>query len=147
MLMKDRKFLLLFLLLSVLLSACSSDDVDDQLTNTVWKCKGYASATDGTLNLIHPDQGSMSPSQYTITFHTDGTVTGFSGANQFSGQYSVIGNRLTINNVQKTLISFIGENIDYDDILFHAIESYTISSNELRLYFDNGQQFLLFSPV
>jgi hypothetical protein len=145
--MKTIRLLLLLLMPSYLLIACSNDENIPQLTGIVWKCKGFVNTSEGSLTQIHPKQETMPVKNYTILFETSGNVEGYTGANTFKGMYTKIGNRLKLYEIERTLVGIIGENVDYENILFNSIETYELSNKELLLYFDNGKKYLLFYPL
>ena len=144
--MRVRKKYIIISLLSILLYACNSDEENSQLIGVSWKCQGYVNVYEGTLNKIHPNQENMSSDKYTMIFNANGTVSGSTGANRFNGKYKLSGKHLNIYDVQQTFVYLVGENLEYEDVLFHSIETYSVSSTELRLFYDDGQQYLLYYP-
>ena len=89
-----KKILLFLLLVSLLLSACTSQEKSLQGT---WTLTSYG------------PQGATSPvvpgSRASITFQDDGTISGSSGCNSFGGEYKVDGDQITFSGLASTLMA------------------------------------------
>ena len=136
----------LFLTLAVLAGvvACSRDDDMAESIQGKWRCVGWCLSTSSSITPVNPHIQQENGNMYTISFEKNGIVHGHTGANEFSGRYNVFGNVIRLMDIEQTLEGIIGETIDYEDVLFHSIETYEIRSRKLMLFFDNGQKYLLF---
>ena len=89
-----KKVLLFLLFVSLLLSACTSQEKSLQGS---WSLTAYG--PEGATAPAAPD------SQASITFNDDGTLTGSSGCNGFGGEYSVDGDQVEFSELVSTLMA------------------------------------------
>ncbi len=77
-----------------------------------------------------------------ISFHPDGTVSGFGGCNNFGGGYGVNGNNVTIGPLMATMM-FCDTSSEFEAQLLAALENATtwsVTSGTLDLRDDSGAQ-------
>jgi hypothetical protein len=123
---------------------CSNENESvssNHLAGTIWKLEGFVDVGTGNLKVAEPND----PKCYILTFDTDSTISGTSSTNGVSGIYSV--------NYEKSTLCFIayggtkrGE--VHDGYLFvnsfRAVQSFSLSDTALRLYYNDGKNYLLF---
>lgn len=125
--------------LATILAACSSTPGGSPtatLPGTSW----LVTTIGGTPTL--PDAPA------TITFGVDGTVSGASGCNQYTGGYTVEGNELTVSNLASTMMACEPEKMAQEQALTAALgsaTSFSISeSGELTI---QGQAVIIAEPA
>lgn len=94
-----KKYLLMLLILSIAITACSARGADassDSLIGT-WKLTAHGSASASTPAVEGVDAG--------LTFNEDGTVSGTSGCNGLGGDYTVQGDQITFGEFVSTLMA------------------------------------------
>jgi heat shock protein HslJ len=89
-----KKYTLFLLILTIILSACTSQA--DSLTGK-WKLVSYG-PTESMTSAV-PDADA------TLTFAEDGTVSGNSGCNSLGGEYTVEGSQITFSALTTTLMA------------------------------------------
>jgi len=106
---------------------------------------------DGTSWLVVSleDKASLPGIKMTAVFDTS-KLHGFSGCNQFGGSYTVIGDRIRINELQSTLMACLAPEGAMDQeqkflTLLSASDSYRLADGHLRLL-HSGQVVLDFIP-
>lgn len=147
--MKHLFFVCMGLLLALAVVGCDTDSDSEMnvlLTRNTWRCEGLVSSSDNTLTPIHPDEKIwQSPNSYTISFNSDGSFKAHSGGNDIWGDYSLSsGNQIAFHLRLQTLVKLFGEIIDYEKVLLEEVTYYEVTNDELRLYFNNKQQYLLY---
>ena len=133
------------LLASILLAGCSKDDdgIPAQLTAHKWICYGFGHVEDGSLIPIVPGAKC-----YQLEYNTDGTFNGTTFANKGGGKYEADGDRMSMSNFLMTAVYAPNTDDDkYYAIIGQQIESYEVTDTELRLFYNNGQEFLLFGVL
>lgn len=133
------------MLVGILLAGCSKDDysIPEQLTAHKWICYGFGNVEDATLIPIVP--GAMC---YQLEYNTDGTYKGRTFANYGGGEYRIDGNRMYISGYCQTQVYAPNTDDDkFSAIIGQQIESYVVTDTELRLFYNNGQEFLLFGVL
>jgi len=81
-----------------------------------------------------------------ITFVTDGTFSGFTASNTFFGGYQINGTKLKVNSFTATKVFELGNGEKYSQAI-PEIESFEIAKNKLKLYYNQGQNYLLFNLI
>ena len=133
------------MLVVILMAGCSKDDdsIPEQLTAHKWICYGFGNVEDGSLIPIVP--GAMC---YQLEYNTDGTFNGTTFANKGDGKYEAEGDRMSMSNFLMTAVYAPNTDDDkYYAIIGQQIESYVVTDSELRLFYNNGQEFLLFGVL
>jgi heat shock protein HslJ len=74
---------------TVLVAGCTMPTTTNQLSATSWKLAYYSDAQGGWFAAING-------TNVTATFGLDGKLNGYAGCNQYSSQYSVNGNSISI---------------------------------------------------
>lgn len=89
-----RRYLLILLFASILISACASQP--PSLIGT-WKLTAY-----GPMDAPTP---AVTDADATLTFGNDGTVGGSGGCNSLGGTYEVDGDQITFSDMTSTLMA------------------------------------------
>lgn len=138
--MKKNYFLLGLLVGIILLAfaACSSTDV---LTNTSWKLHGFYSHETDSLEIAQPEDCEYC---YVINFQEDEKFSGRTATNEFYGKYTISDDHFSIHDFFTTEV---GDMFDEDRFYsaLHEATRYSISNRQLRLYYNNNQDYLLFN--
>jgi heat shock protein HslJ len=120
-----KKYLLFLLLASLLLSACSTGQ--KSLVGT-WTLTAYGS------------QGATTPpvadSHASMTFNSDGTVSGSSGCNGFGGEYKTDGDQITFSGLATTLMACEDPLMTQEGSMFKVLNgkaAYKIDGDTLTL--------------
>lgn len=133
--------MIMFLGIFILL-AC--EDVDktkpEHWHGVTWKLVGFVDA-EGNLEQVKPDDVRC----YWIIFNQDGTYYGASSTNEIDGKYDFNAKALKIH-----ILSYGGTKINelFDGKLYvenlKSIHSFSYTKEELKLYYDEGNNYLLF---
>jgi len=136
------------LLALLLLAGCAGSPVDDRpgddvvampLTNTYWQLVSVAGEA-------VPETENQQKAH--ILFLDDGRVSGFSGCNQYMGNYRVSGENLLFDSMSSTLKACT-DNLT-EELLFTAFAK-TVGVNlegiELRLLGEDGQELAVFEAA
>ena len=137
-----RSFLVVALLATVALAACSSgSDSGDSLTGTTWQWVSAEESVPASISNV-PD-----PENYTITFNEDGSYNGMADCNSIAGQYTTgSGGTIKILPGPSTLMACPEGSSDF---VFTgglaAARSYRLDGGQLVLANDNGS--MTFDPA
>lgn len=104
------------------------------LTGVTWQVTGYNNGRQAVVSLI---EGS----ELNVVFSEDGTVSGSSGVNTFSGSYTVDGGRISIGPLATTLMAGDPALMEQEAAFLAALESvsaYGIRGSELELRSEDG---------
>jgi len=105
------------------------------LTGTEWSVTGY---NNGKEAVVTPVAGS----ELTAIFSEDGTVSGYSGVNTFSGEYTVENLKITIGPLASTMMASSDPAQEEQEAAYlAALQSaarFTIRGNELELRREDG---------
>jgi heat shock protein HslJ len=105
------------------------------LTGTDWSVTGY---NNGKQAVVTPIAGS----ELTALFSEDGTVSGSSGVNTFSGEYTLDGLKITIGPLASTMMASSDPALSEQEAAYlAALQSaarFTIKGNELELRKEDG---------
>lgn len=135
--MKKTMFSIAVMLLLVALAGCSASQSEGgpsggTLTGQVWALT---------------DLGGKAPLQdtgITIQFSTDGTVSGSSGCNQYSGTYTASGSSLTINTPLASTMMMCAEPIMVQETAYQTalagVKAYTVNGDKLTLFGPNNTE-------
>jgi heat shock protein HslJ len=133
-----KKYLLTLLLISLAISACTSQGTGS-LTGA-WTLTSYGPAASPAP--VVPD------SQAGITFNEDGSVTGTSGCNGFGGQYVVEADQITFSDIFSTLM-LCDEPLMAQEEAVHQVltgtAAYQIEGSTLTI--TNNEMVLVFGRV
>ena len=111
------------------------------LKGTTWKLSGFMDVETGNLKVAKPND----PRCYILTFDTDSTFSGISSTNEISGGYCIDYEKSTLN-----ITRYGGTKINelFDGKLFVnsflSVQSFSLSGAELKLYYNNGENYLLY---
>ena len=101
-------------------------DRNADISGTEWVWESYEQ--DGIREI------PQKPDRFTLHFNTDGTVSGTTDCNNYSGTYTVIDNSLTIGQLASTLMACMESQEALYQNLLSDIDSFIISENILMLY-------------
>ena len=107
-----------------------------------WKFQGFGNVTDSSFEKVKLD--CLIDSCFILIFSKNGNFSGNTSSNGISGSYAVEGKKITISNLFGTKRGEMGSGYKYSDAL-RLIESYEIYQNKLKLYYNQGQNYLLFN--
>jgi heat shock protein HslJ len=135
-----KSYLLLGLVVSLLVLAMMACSSDDELTNTSWKFLGFYSHETDSIEIAQPEGEQC----YVINFHEDGKFSGRTATNEFEGRYTISDDQIYIHDCFTTKV---GEMYDGERFYssLHEATRYSISNRQLRLYYNNNQDYLLFN--
>jgi hypothetical protein len=122
------------------------DDIPVPLNGTQWKLAGSVNVETGELREFQP---TACVECFTLTFHSDHGASGRSVLEEIS---------IDLLNLRKYIMADISEaswsgdpslRIDGDHFrkIMISIESFTVTSEELKLYFNNKTEYLLFKRI
>ena len=131
----SRLTFVLAVLAAAALTACSSDDAGEELSDAKWSLVEY-----GAAGSIKAAVGAA-----TISFDDDSGVTnGSTGCNSFFGEYSVDGNSISFSQIawtERACLDPPGVMEQESDFLLilTAVTSFEIDGDELRLISPDGE--------
>ena len=115
-----------------------------------WQLLGFGTVGEDVVQKARPEKGEewWKEEQYTILFKEDGTLKGHTFSNEFFGEYSIDGNTLVIEDLRATEV---GEKYDgdkyYEAFYSPLTHIFEIKNDQLLLYYNEGQNYLLFDNV
>jgi len=142
--------LCVILLISLLATSCKKTPllsensflkVEIILQGTSWKLVGFVDIESNTIKIAEP----IDERCYLLTFNEDNTFSGTSSTNEIYGQYEIdnVSCNIFITNIGGTKL-----NEFYDGKLYlqslKEIQLFSLQDNELKLYYNNKQNFLFF---
>ena len=133
-----KRYLLILLTLSLILSACASNKTAP-LTGT-WKLTSYGPKETPT--------PAATGAEATLTFDGTGNVTGNGGCNSLGGKYKVDGDQITFSDVTSTLMACDDERMAQEGAVTQVLSGtagYEIKDDTLTL--TNGDSVLIFSAT
>ena len=128
------------LICGLLLTSCGSDKSETEpisrLQGTKWKLEGIVDIQTSTLKELEPKNCDKC---YTFVFDTDTTARGYTCVNAMyiGGLNPIVIGGTKIYETGDAGICF--------DALF-SVKSYTFDGKELKLFFDNNNNYLLYKP-
>jgi len=143
--MKKRVFILGLLLLSLagIFSACKEKETLETqlLENTKWKLIGFFDTIADTIKIAEPESEMC----YLLSFDKNKTLFGISSTNEFQGSYKI---DYSTNIINITIGQITEINELFDGKLYikslNNVEIFSLIENELRLYYNSKQNYLLF---
>ena len=135
---------MLLLALGVLAGCRRIEDIQQNPLLGTCKLVGFGNTADNTFREAEPKDCEQC---YTITFREDGTFFGYTSTNEVGGRYIVetTAQKIEFINFGGTKINELPDGHVYADA-FNSVNLFEINSNKLRLYYNNGLNFLLFNP-
>ncbi|MDR1161435.1 MAG: hypothetical protein LBK45_03755 [Tannerellaceae bacterium] len=145
--MKIVKYILFCMLLATF--SCrdnNSPDIPIPLKGTQWKLAGSVNVETGELKEFQP---TACAECFTLTFHSDHEASGLSVSSKIA---------IDLLDLRKYIMSKESEGswggdpslrIDGDHYrrIMTSIDSFTVTSEELKLYYNNKTEYLLFKPI
>jgi hypothetical protein len=125
-------------------------DNDSSFIGMKWKLLGYGVTGDENFRKVEPPTGISQEAWrkvFVVTFKDDGTMHGFSLANEFSARYEMNGHAIILPD--GLLCSEVGEPKEGEEFLqaMWSITHYDIRNGQFLLYYDNGQRYMQFYAV
>jgi heat shock protein HslJ len=120
------------------LSACAGQRASAALTDHPWKLVSYGSLASPNLALPQGDT--------VISLEADGTISGNVGCNQFSGSYSVKGEKISFSQMVSTEMACEMPLMNQEAAAFSAFRGtrdFRLDSEHLTIYYDNGSSALV----
>lgn len=136
---------LLFIVVGLLsINGCSQPSESEFIKRfeyTKWQLIGFGNELTGIIKEALPKNDDS----YLLNFDTDTTFTGVSSTNRIWGSYtySLKDRKFNVANLASTKIKEVDDGNYYLESL-PIVESYFYRQQELRLYYNNGMNFLLF---
>ena len=137
-----KRYLLILLLLSLAVSACSAPATRapaDALVGA-WKLITYGPAS--------APVSAVESVEAVLTFNTDGTLTGNSGCNGLSGSYTVEGNEITLSPIVSTRMACDPAIMEQEAAIHQVLTntaSFRIEGTQLTL--TNNDRMLVFTTT
>ena len=133
--MKKALFSIAVVMALVALAGCASSagaPSGGTLTGQVWALTDLAG------------KAPLQDTGITIQFGTDGTVSGSSGCNQYSGTYTASGSNLTINTPLASTMMMCAEPVMVQETAYQTalagVKAYTVKGDKLTLYGPNNTE-------
>lgn len=104
-----------------------------------WKLAGFGNTAGNTLREAEPKDCEKC---YTITFLSDGKITGHTSTNEIGGEYQIKGENLDFLKIGGTEINELFDGQDYVEALY-KVDRFAIVSKQLKLYYSDTN-YLLF---
>ena len=115
-----------------------------QIIGAKWKFYGFGAYDSEEIRKAKPNDCE---SCYIITFGEDGKITGTTSSNDFSGDYIISVDSLTIlQPVCTTKVGEIGDGFEFYESLL-SCTNYVINDKQLFLYYNNKKNYLLFNEL
>jgi hypothetical protein len=141
--MKKQYFMVLFNLLTSLVYGVGSGGMNNKsaLEEKCWKLEAFVYTKTGESKRALPNDSKC----YKLIFDSDTTFYGFSSTNTISGSYSIDykDSIIKVINIIGTEIIELGDGKLFMSNL-NSIQSFSINETELKLFYDDGDSFLLF---
>ena len=137
-----KRYLLILFLLSLAISACSAPATRapaDALIG-VWRLTSYGLPSSPVPAVESVEAG--------LTFNADGTLTGNSGCNGYSGSYTVEGNQITFSPIASTRMA-CDKSIMEQEAAIHQVLTGTVSFqiDGAQLTLTNNDRVLVFTTT
>jgi len=134
--------MILFLFVITGMGGCEDKINVTDLYHT-WKFQGFGNTNDNSFEKATPSDCDKC---YVLTFSENGTLSGQSTTNGFIGEYTIDGENVNIINFICTEIYESGNGEKYLEKM-NQIQRYKIIDNKLKLYYNQGQNYLLFNLI
>jgi hypothetical protein len=133
---------LTILFLFLCLSSCQKDNI--LLTNTTWKLVNFVNVASGETTEAEPKDDWC----YLLTFHKNKKLSGSTSTNEFQGSYKINPSTCYIN-ISMGMSTLVGEFLD-GNLYIEAIDNvdfFSVQEDELKLYYNNKQEYLLYKAL
>lgn len=133
--------ILMLIVLAVLPSVVASAQPVDPLAGTSWQLTSI-----GGRDVMTPQEGEQMP---TLTFGSDGTLSGHGGCNSFSGSYTLSDDTLTVSELVSTRRACRGRALMQQEREFLAAlgsaSAFRVEDGQLVLEYGRGKSLVLSS--
>jgi heat shock protein HslJ len=126
--MTRRLFFASVLALALVVAACSSSSSGGTVSGTGWAMTGFEGLSGGLQNLPSTD--------VTLSFGTDGSLSGKAACNTFNGPYTTDGNKLKIGPLATTMMACPGDLGSWETAYLTFIQGnpdYSVNGDTLEL--------------
>lgn len=106
-----------------------------------WKFPGFGNVVNSSFEKAYPP---ISENFYMLMLKKNGKFLGYTTTNSLYGEFTIYEKNIKIKILSATHKGEIGNGYKYLDALL-LIESYEIAKNKLKLYYNQGQNYLLFN--
>ena len=127
-----KKYLLILFVICLAISACSPKPASESIVGT-WKLTAYGPA-DSTASAVADAEASL-------TFNSDGTVTGNGGCNGLGGDYEVKDDQITFGPIMSTLMACDDPRMAQEGTVSQVLTesaSYTLEGDTLTISKDGN---------
>jgi len=111
----------------------------EKLLEKKWKTIGAVDVKTGALTQFEPKDCQEC---YTLTYLNDSLFASYSSANNGFGTYNYEGHNVQVTEHFATEVMEIGDGIQWNDVLMR-VDFFTLLEKELRLYYNDKQNYLL----
>lgn len=144
------KYKLILLLLVAVCWSCQKNDNEQgdigeltSLEGTQWKMISFVDTEAGVSKEAEP----IGEKYYILRFNDDNMMVGFSSTNELHGSYEA---DYSINNINITIeptteVNELHDGNKYIELLNNT-QGFSLKNNELRLYYTDKKNYLLFKP-
>jgi heat shock protein HslJ len=137
-----KKYLLILFLLSLAISACSAPATQEPADALIgaWKLTAYGP--------VNAPISALEGVEAQLMFNADGTLTGNSGCNGYSGSYTVEGNQITFRPIVSTRMLCDKALMEQETAIHQVLTgtaSFKIQGNQLTL--TNSDRMLAFTAA
>ena len=119
----------------------------DTLQGSKWKLVGIGSLNKIALQELEPKNCEKC---YTLTFDTDCTFQTFSSTNELQGIYKAnySTQKIQITDFGGTKRGEIGDgHVYWNHDIWHTVQTFSLQKDELRLYYNESRNYLLFRSL
>jgi len=132
----------LFILSTILLSACGTTDTSAKLAGTSWKLVSYG--------LVEGQISAVEGIDTQLDFGSDGSVSGSMGCNRFSGSYIQKGDSLTFSPIAATEMACPEPQMTQESSAFQVMVEtviFKLKEDTLTIISADGKSKLVLSAV
>ena len=130
-----KKYLMILFVICLAISACAAQESSASLTGT-WKLTSYGPAQAPIPAVADAEAG--------LTFDEDGTVSGNSGCNGLSGDYTVVGDQIAFGQIVSTLMACDDPRMAQEDAVHQVLtDTASFQMEEDTLTLTNHKMVLL----
>ena len=134
------------------MTACENEDnpvdipVDNKIIGT-WSLYGFGTIGEDKVQEVNDKlEKWWLDKRFTLVFMGDGTLKGQTWANEILGEYKIHGNLIEFANLRTTLMAEQNDGEKYYIALL-SVTHFEIKGDQLLLYYNDQQNYLLFDNV
>ena len=124
----------------------TKEDYNDSLLHTKWKLLGIGSIDTEVVQELEPKDCEKC---YTLTFNSDSTFQTFASTGSALGYFTAdyITQNFQVDKFANIYPEFADAYLYISLFSRNKLQSFSLAENELRLYYNNGENYLLFKPA